>query len=152
MAIQLKIITPERVVLEEKVDSVTIPTTLGEITVLPNHIPLVAILATGVMTLRSGGAETHLAASGGFAEVLPESRVNILADSAERAEELSWEKVEEAKEAAQKILKEKRHLDESGQAAALGALEREIARLKAIRRRGAHGRPHAPHVGGIEGE
>ena len=148
MALQIKIITPERVVLEETVDAVTLPTAMGEITVLPHHIPLVALLETGVMTLKKGATETHLASSGGFVEVLPESRVNILADSAERAEELSWEKVEEAKRAAEKILAGKRYTDESGQAAALGSLERELARLKAIRRRGAHSRPRGPHIGG----
>ncbi|MDZ4285011.1 MAG: F0F1 ATP synthase subunit epsilon, partial [Patescibacteria group bacterium] len=61
MPLHIKIITPERVVLEEDVDSLSLPTPDGEITVLPNHRPLVSLLATGAMTLRKGGEESHLA-------------------------------------------------------------------------------------------
>lgn len=130
--IKFKLITPERVVLEDEVDSVTLPAKEGEITVLPNHIPLVSILSTGVITLRKDKEEIDIASSGGFVEVLPDSQVVVLADTAETAEELTIEKVEEAKKRAEEILQEKRYSDEAGQAAALGSLERELARLKAI--------------------
>ncbi|MDP3735196.1 MAG: ATP synthase F1 subunit epsilon [bacterium] len=134
MPLHIKIITPERVVLEEDVDSLSLPTPDGEITVLPNHRPLVSLLATGAMTLRKGGEESHLASSGGFVEILPDSEVRILADSAERAEELALEKVEEARVRAEEALQGKRFADEGGHAALLGSLERELARLKVLRR------------------
>ncbi len=132
--LHVSVVTPERVVLEEDVDSLSLPTPEGEITVLPNHRPLVSLLATGAMTLRKGGDETHLASSGGFVEILPDSEVRILADSAERAEELVSEKVEEARSRAEEALKGKRFADEGGHAALVGSLERELARLKVLRR------------------
>ena len=134
MPLHVKLITPERVVLEEDIDSLSLPTPEGEITVLPNHRPLVSLLATGAMTLRKDGDETHIASSGGFIEILPDSEVHILADSAERAEELALEKVEEARARAEEALKGKRFEDEGGHAALVGSLERELARLKVLRR------------------
>lgn len=139
---------------KEEIDSVSIPTTEGEITILSNHIPLVAILKPGVLTVRKGGEEMFMAVSGGFVEVQPPfastpakatvdekategkpvSRVIILADTAERAEELTLEAVEAARERAQKLLEEKRGADEVAYGAVAAALERELARLKVARR------------------
>ena len=135
MSIQLKIITPERTVYDDNVDEVTMPTPQGEITILPHHIPLVTMLSTGVMTLRKSGVATYMASTGGFAEVLRDSKVRILADTADRAEELVTEEVERARERAAKMLAERRTDDVEGHAAALGALERELARLRAVRKR-----------------
>lgn len=143
MSLHIKIITPERMVLEDEFDSLSLPTPDGEITVLPNHRPLVSLLATGAMTLRKGTEETHIASSGGFVEILPDSEVHILADSAERAEELTLEKVEEARARAEEALKGKRSADEQGQAALVGSLERELARLKVLRRQSV--RRHMAH-------
>ena len=134
MSIQFKLVTPERTVLEEAVDAVTLPAKDGEITVLPEHIPLVSILTAGVITLRTADAERHLASSGGFVEVLPESRVTVFADTAERAEELTLEAVERARERAEAVVKEKTLASQEEYASAVGGLERELARLKAIRR------------------
>ena len=148
---RLKIVTPERTVFEDEVDSVTLPARDGEITILPHHIPLVSLLMSGVITVKRGGVDVHVASSGGFVEVLPDSTVQILADTAEQAEELSWEKVEEAKRQAETALKGVRRHDEEGQVVALGGLERELARLKALQRRGG-GVHHAPHQPEIETE
>ena len=134
MSIQFKLVTPEGTVLEETVDSITLPAKDGEITVLPEHIPLVSLLVTGVITLRTADGERHLASSGGFVEVLPESRVTVFADTAERAEELTLEAVEAAKVRAEAALKEKTGATQEEYASAVGSLERELARLKAIRR------------------
>ena len=139
--LHLSIMTPERTVFSGDVDSLSLPTPGGEITVLPQHRPLVSLLATGVMTLRKGEEESHLASSGGFVEILPDSEVHILADSAERAEELAPEKVEEARARAEEALKGKRLEDEGTHAALVGSLERELARLKVLRRSGARRRP-----------
>lgn len=132
MALNLKIVTPERVVYEEEVDSVSLPALDGEITVLPGHIPLVSLLHHGVVTTRKNGEENFLSLSGGFVEVLPGSKVVVLADTSERSEELELEAVEAAVRRAEEVLKRREYADESGEAAAFGSLERELARMRAI--------------------
>ena len=136
MASKLKfeIITPERVVLKDEVDQITIPTAEGEITVLPNHIPLIAVLRPGEIVAKKGKEEIAMACSGGFIEVTGD-KVLILADTAEKAEELVEAEIEKARERAQKILEEK-HLDAEKYADAAAGLERELARLKVARKRG----------------
>lgn len=136
MALKLKfeIITPERVVLKDEIDQVTLPTAEGEITVLPNHIPLIAVLRPGEIIAKKGKEEIAMSCSGGFIEVTGD-KVLILADTAEKAEELVEAEIEKARERAQKILEEK-HVDAEKYADAAGALERELARLKVARKRG----------------
>lgn len=142
--LSFELTTPERIVLKDAFDAATIPTQEGEITVLPGHIPLVANLAPGMITVRTSGDESYLAVSGGFVEVQPGSRVIILADTAERAEELDVEKVEEARRRAEKLLTEKRHADEVSSAAAVAALERELARVRVAKKwRGRRQHPPA---------
>jgi F-type H+-transporting ATPase subunit epsilon len=130
--LKFKIVTPERVVFEDTVDAAIMPTVQGEITVLPNHIPLVSLLKAGVMRLKKGAEETILAVSGGVIEVDGGSIV-VLADSAERADELDEEKIEKARADAVKLMEEKR-ADTEGFAEASASLERELARLKVVRR------------------
>jgi len=136
MASKLKfeIITPERVVLKDEVDQITIPTAEGEITVLPNHIPLIAVLRPGEIVAKKDKEEIAMSCSGGFIEVTPD-KVLILADTAEKAEELIEVEIEKARERAQKILEEK-HIDAEKYADAAAAMERELARLKVARKRG----------------
>lgn len=136
MASKLKfeIITPERVVLKDEVDQITIPTAEGEITVLPNHIPLIAVLRPGEIVAKKDKEEIAMSCSGGFIEVTPD-KVLILADTAEKAEELVEVEIEKARERAQKILEEK-HIDAEKYADAAAAMERELARLKVARKRG----------------
>src|SRR3989339_734042 len=94
--INFEIVTPERVVLKEEITQITLPTKMGEITVLPNHIPLVASLLPGVVHVKKkNGEEEVMSISGGFLEVLKD-KVVILADTAERAEELDSTQVEAA--------------------------------------------------------
>ncbi|MDD5251233.1 MAG: ATP synthase F1 subunit epsilon [Patescibacteria group bacterium] len=143
-SIKLELTTPERNLFRETVDAVTLPTLEGEITVLPNHVPLVAVLVPGMMTVKRGAAEEYVAVSGGFIEVQPGSQVVILADTADRAEELDIKKVEEARERAQKLLEEKRDADDVAMAGITAAIERETARLKVIRRH--RGQTALPHV------
>lgn len=138
-SITFEIATPERIVYKEQVDSLTLPTKEGEITILPNHIPLVAVLVPGVAVVRKGGKESYMAVSGGFIEVQPGNRVVVLADTAERADELTIAAIEKARDDAQKTLAEKRNLDDESFAAAAAGLERELARLKVARRHRSHG-------------
>ncbi len=144
--LELKVVTPERVVLDEPVDEVTTMTESGEITVLPGHVPLVTALTPGEMRVKEGGKEWYLAVSTGFLEVRPGNQVVVLADTAERSEELDLAKIEEMREKAKALLEEKRRMGSADLAAAAGALERELARAKVARRRPpAHG-GHLPHV------
>ncbi len=135
MQLHFELTTPERIVLREEYDAATIPTQEGEITVLPGHLPLVANLVPGMITLRKGKDESYLAVSGGFVEVQPGSKLIILADTAERAEELDLEKVEAARDRAEKLLAEKRAVDDVSAAAAMAGLQRELARAKVARKR-----------------
>jgi F-type H+-transporting ATPase subunit epsilon len=84
---KLEVVTPERKVLDETVDAVTIPTRNGEIGVLPEHAPLISGLKSGILTYTSGAATNKMIVSGGFVEVGP-NRVSVLADVAEFANEI----------------------------------------------------------------
>jgi F-type H+-transporting ATPase subunit epsilon len=116
--IKLKIITPERLILEEMVDQVSLPTTLGEITVLPHHIPLVTELASGDVVAFVDSEHIPLAIVGGFLEVKKNdegmTEVAVLADFAEHVAELHEEKIEKAKRRAvelKELMKNKEHVD-----------------------------------------
>lgn len=146
--LSFELTTPERVVLTQEADSVTIPTKTGEITVLPNHVPLVSLLASGVMTVRKGGEESYIAVTGGFLEVHPGSRLVILADTADRAEELDRAAAERARATAAKVLSTERAADDVSSAAAVAALEHELSRFKALERfRGRRKAGPSPHAG-----
>lgn len=132
--IHFEIATPERVVYKEDVDGVTLPTKEGEITILPNHLPLVGVLIPGALTVRKGGQESYMAVSGGFIEVQPGNRVVVLADTAERAEELDIEAITAAQERARKLVEEKRNATEVDFAEASAGLARELARLRVARK------------------
>lgn len=102
--LQLDIVTLERTVYSGEVDHVSIPTKMGEITILPNHIPLVSALASGELKAAIGNDLVSMAVYGGFVEVLPQ-RVVVLADTAELAQELEAEKITKAKERVEELIK-----------------------------------------------
>ncbi|MCK4540195.1 ATP synthase F1 subunit epsilon [Candidatus Parcubacteria bacterium] len=132
--IKFEIVTPERVVLKEQVVQITVPTKQGEITVLPNHIPLVASLMPGVIEIiREDGNSEIMSVSGGFIEVLKD-KVVILADTAEMAEEIDMTRVEEARERAEKTVKELRHFDRERFAGINAGIAKELARSRAVKR------------------
>lgn len=103
MKLHLEIITPERKVLSEEVDSVTVPTSTGEITVLPEHENLISLIGTGELTYRKDGKEVPLALTGGFLEI-NNGQVNIIAEHAIKADEIQIAKAKEAKEKAEKLM------------------------------------------------
>ena len=132
--LKLKIVTPEKVVLSDEVSQVSLDTVMGQITVLPNHIPLVSQLVPGEITVkREGKEEDWMAISGGFVEVLPDEVV-ILADTAEYAEDIDETRAEEARSRATELLKEK-IVDEADYTMVAAKLQKELARLKVVRRR-----------------
>ncbi|MBU1203413.1 ATP synthase F1 subunit epsilon [Patescibacteria group bacterium] len=139
---KLKIVTPEKILLEEEVSQVSVSTAMGQITVLPNHLPLVAQLVPGEIVVkrivdseRIRGAsqdEDLMAVSGGLIEILPD-QVVILADTAERAHEIDEARAEEARERAEKAMKAKIS-DAESFALFTAQMEKEMARLKVARK------------------
>lgn len=132
--LKLKIITPERLVLEEMMDQVSLPTSEGEITVLPDHIPLIAGLAGGDVVAVTNGEHVPMAVVGGFVEVKRGEKgvteVAVLADFAEHVSELTEEKIAEAKARAEELKKQmenKEHVDFEHFEA---ELERSLTRVK----------------------
>ena len=106
--LQLKIVTPEKLILEELVDQVTVPTTEGEITILPDHIPLVATLASGDIVAMANGEHIPMAVVGGFIETKKEkdmTSVVILADFAEHVGNITETEIEKAKTKAVELKK-----------------------------------------------
>lgn len=131
--IKLDIVTAERAVYSEDVDMVIAPGVLGQLGILPHHTPLMTMLESGELIARKGSDEFGLVVSGGFLEVRPD-RVIVLADTAERAEEIDIARAEEAKRRAEKDLAEK-YVPGVDAARAEAALRRSLIRLRVARRR-----------------
>ena len=132
--IKFEIVTPERVVLKVEITQVSVPTKKGEITVLPNHIPLVATLQPGVIEyVKKDNDRDIMSVSGGFIEVL-KNKIVILADTAERAEEIDETKAEDARKRAEKIKSDTRHFDQEQFASLSANIAKELARVRAVRR------------------
>jgi len=120
--------------LKEDILEVTIPTSEGEITILPHHTPLIAFLKPGVLVLKKSNGEEEVAfVAGGFLEVL-RNKVVVLADTAERASEIDEKKVIVARERAEKLMSETRTIDAEQFALISGQLEKELARGRALKR------------------
>ena len=131
--IRLDIVTAEQSVYSDDVDIVIAPGVEGQLGILPNHTPLMTMLQPGELIARKGKEEFSLAVSGGFLEVRPE-RVIVLADSAERAEDIDIARAEEAKKRAEQRLAE-RYTPEVDAARAEAALRRSLIRLKIAAKR-----------------
>jgi F-type H+-transporting ATPase subunit epsilon len=123
--IQLEIVTPERLVVNEAVEYIEIPGKTGHLGVLPGHAPLISELAAGELTYRMGNQTKRVAVAWGFAEVL-QTKVTILAETAEKAEEIDTARAEAAKKKAEAELQK---AGPEGNAEANAALERATARL-----------------------
>jgi len=131
--IKLDVVTVEREVYSGDVDMVIAPGVQGQLGILPQHTPLMTMLQPGELIARKGNEEYSLAVSGGFLEVRPE-RVIVLADSAERAEEIDIARAEEAKQRAEKMM-ETRYEPGIDAARIDAALQRSLIRLKVATRR-----------------
>ncbi|GAC1401943.1 MAG: F0F1 ATP synthase subunit epsilon [Chloroflexota bacterium] len=139
--IQLQVITPERVVLEDEADIVIARGAEGDLGILHGHEPLITPLQTGELMYRIHGEERHLAISGGFLEVRPD-KVVVLADVAERSEEINAQRAEEARARAEAALSANRGTAQEAEAAA--SLQRALLRLRVSERRRHHERPGVP--------
>lgn len=126
-----EIATPERVVLKKEVKQVTVPTTEGEITVLPKHSPLIAVLKPGVIEAKlEDDSMEIMSVAGGFVNIL-KNKLVILADSAQKGEELDDQAVEEAKKRAQEYKDKASSQDQVEYTEIAVKLERELAKLRA---------------------
>lgn len=132
--IQLDIVTAERLLFSELVDGVVVPGEVGELTILPRHAPLLSSLKSGELRVIIGGEEKYIAVSGGFMEVLG-NKVTILADTAERSEEINIERAEEAFRIAQEEMKSA--TTDVDLQKALASLRRSSIRIKVARRKRA---------------
>lgn len=124
--LQLEIVTPDKVVVSQPVDYVGVPGIEGEFGVLPHHVPLLSALAIGDLYFRSGGETEHVFVSGGFAEV-SDNKLTVLAESAERGENIDVARARAAKERAEALLAAKNA--ETDLYRAQLALQRAVERL-----------------------
>jgi len=131
--INLQILTPEKVACADKVNQVSVPTKEGEITILPNHIPLVSLMAAGELVIKNDSKKIPMAVWGGFVEVRPDE-VIIMTDVAERIEEIDEQKAEEARRRAEDTLKEKDRLSDVAFADASAILEKSLTRLRVVKK------------------
>lgn len=132
MPLQLEIVTAERVVLSEQVDMVSAPSAEGRLGILPRHEAMLAVLLPGELHYTKNGISTPFAISGGFIEVLPD-RVTVLADTAERADEIDEARAEASRQHAQEAMKNRQSAEDIARAEL--ALRRAMVRLNVARTR-----------------
>jgi F-type H+-transporting ATPase subunit epsilon len=137
--IKLKIVTPEKLLLETEVSQVTLPVTYGEVTILPLHIPYIGSLASGeVHFVESTGGEVTLALSSGFVE-FHDDVLTVLADRAERAEDIDIERAEEARHRAEELMKQVvATVDAEEYARTVAMLDKELNRIRVARKHHSH--------------
>lgn len=129
---QLEIVTPEKQVVSDSVEEAQIPGKTGYLGILPGHAPLITELAVGEITYRKGSHINVLSVAWGFAEVLPD-KVTILAEAAERPEEIDVQRAQESKSRAEERLKS---MDpDTNYERALNALKRAEVRLDVAQKR-----------------
>lgn len=133
MPIRCEIVSQDRMIFEGDADMVVLPSTEGEMGVLPDHAPLLATLALGVIKVRHQGTEEYFTVAGGIVEVQPKL-VTVLADVAENVKSIDVTRAQEARERAEKFLEEGPPPDTDAYLRMEAALRRSKLRLDAVRR------------------
>ncbi|KKR11371.1 MAG: ATP synthase epsilon chain [Candidatus Woesebacteria bacterium GW2011_GWA1_39_21] len=137
--LKLSVISPEQKVFElGDIDSITFPTGEGEITVLPEHVPLVSQIVTGEIVIRLGSKDESIVTTEGFLKLDSKGNAVVLADYAIRSDDLELAKVEEAKRKAETAMKE--NLSKTSFAVAEAELKRTLLELKISQRRKRSGK------------
>lgn len=131
--LQLKLVTPAKTLFDQAVVSVIVPTEMGQITVLPDHAPLVSVLAPGELIVKTSEEQFPLAVAGGVIEVFDNTLV-VLADSAEHPSEIDIEAAEVKAEALAKELEQEATMDITTYTTLQHNLERERARLNTAKK------------------
>ncbi|MQF69206.1 F0F1 ATP synthase subunit epsilon [SAR202 cluster bacterium AD-804-J14_MRT_500m] len=134
---RLEIITAERVIFSDDVDSVQVPGINGELGILPHHAPLMTMIQPGELAINKNGDLTYLAISGGFLEVMA-NRVQVLADAAERSDEIDEERAKAAVARAQEAIANR---------GADGDLQRALTQLRRAQTRLGVSRRRRPKAG-----
>ena len=129
---KLRIITPKKMVLEEEINSITLPSAEGEITILPNHVNLFSLLKEGIVKIKYDRKEDFLAIGGGYVETNGEY-VNLLVSRAYDQDEINQTATERAIKEAEENLKKAKTTEERMQAASL--LRRSIVDMKLLKKR-----------------
>lgn len=132
MKLHVEIITPEKIVYQKEADELIVPTVNGQIAILPNHISLVTQVASGELVISENGKNSFYGVTGGFLEV-NNNKVSLLADYAVESDSINETKAKEAKERAEKLMKEK--LSERDMAQLEIQLRRSILELKVAGRK-----------------
>jgi len=133
----LEIVTPERQVFNEEVDSVVCPGIEGELGVLPHHAPLLTTLGVGELRIRRGSEEEFFAIAGGFLQVRPD-KVVVMAETADMASEIDLETAQDARREAEKTLAEGFE-EPADLARARASLQRALLRIRVAERRRREG-------------
>lgn len=137
MSLQLTVVTQEKELLSQEVDSVTAMTMSGEVTILPGHVPLMTKLTDTELVYRKSGKVSSLAVSGGFMNVEPNNKIIILADSAIRSEDINEAKAEEARKKAQETMQNEK-ASKTEIFLAESEMKRAILELRVAQKRRAH--------------
>jgi len=127
--ISFKVVTLHGVTYEDEIQKVTIPTQCGEVTILENHSPLVSVLKPGEMIIHKDGQEIPLVISTGILDIRPTGEVYVMADTAERAEDIDVERAEEARTRAEELMKEQKNIENFDFARMQVMIEKELARI-----------------------
>lgn len=125
-----KIVTPEKIVYENEISQVSLPTTTGEITILPHHIPLVSVLQSGELRLVDKDGQHLLAIAGGFVEVRNNNEVIVLTDNAEPASEIDIDRAETVRKLAKEQMQALKNIENVDYARLQSVLDRELNRIR----------------------
>jgi len=128
----LEIITPEKPIFKDQIESVTIPGTQGSFQILKNHAPIISSFEIGIIKVKKAASETYYTTSGGTVEV-SHNKVLVLADSIEKVEDIDEDRAEQAKKSAEKRLR-KKHEENIDEPRAKAALNRALNRLNAVKK------------------
>jgi F-type H+-transporting ATPase subunit epsilon len=133
-SLRLKVITPRKIVIDKQVNSVTVPTADGEITILPHHIHLFSLLVEGIVKIKSGESEDDLAIGGGYLETNGET-VTVLVSRAYGQDEIDKDLTNKAIEEAKLVLS--KSTDEKERAEAMSIIRRSVINSRLMKRRKA---------------
>jgi F-type H+-transporting ATPase subunit epsilon len=133
--VHLEVVTPEKILINQDVDAVTLPGSLGEFGVLAGHVPFLSGIVPGELRFTAGGKTERFAVASGFAEV-SENKLSVLVDAAERAQDVDLERARKALERARERIA-RRGEEGLDFARAEAALRRAIARIKVGEKQGA---------------
>ena len=128
--LKFKIVTPEKTIYQNEIFQVSVPTVEGEVTILPNHIPLISILKAGELRFKDAQGDNHMAVSGGFLEVRGKNEIVILADTADRATDIDIAKTEEAKQRAEEQMAALKNTQDVDFTKLQAVIDRELNKLR----------------------